>query len=394
MSPNPQTRFEQAQGRYRASEARLTAALDELDSFKEAEKAARSLLRRMKKSNTERERDEAMRNLQSMTAAIETCRDDIADARRESADAQADITALWPQARGWQAQEDEREARVEREREFQARAREARERERRQREDAARRWSRDEKIRQQREAEFQEQHEQARQRDERAHAQREDASRQRFRREFEQEVAEEELEREARRARETRERDGWRRRERQQEWDGEFTQQERSYYEWAQEERAKEEREKLQWESARQSRQQGRERYAHPPKSTPPPPPPTPTKPTPKKPVNRISTAQIEKWHEACATAFSGKTTMHAFPQPPSEPCRNPGCAMMAKSRTLEACSCNIRRLFEGRQGLKRERLMFHPDKFSAVPEDVRDQIQKAAREVFVVVDGMFQQQA
>ncbi|KAK0286381.1 hypothetical protein LTR91_009091 [Friedmanniomyces endolithicus] len=115
---------------------------------------------------------------------------------------------------------------------------------------------------------------------------------------------------------------------------------------------------------------------------------PLSTPPAPKKQrANRITLNQIQAWHAACTEAFKDKTAMRAFPEPPTEPCSDLTCA--STSRTLKACKCNIKKCFVGRSTLKTDRLQFHPDKFSAVPEDVREQVKKAAGEVFVVVNGM-----
>jgi len=112
------------------------------------------------------------------------------------------------------------------------------------------------------------------------------------------------------------------------------------------------------------------------------------TPPAPKKQrANRITLNQIQAWHAACIEVFKDKTAMRAFPEPPTEPCSDLTCA--STSRTLKACKCNIKKCFVGRSTLRTDRLQFHPDKFSAVPEDVREQIKKAAGEVFVVVNGM-----
>ncbi|KAK0844884.1 hypothetical protein LTS02_015510 [Friedmanniomyces endolithicus] len=112
----------------------------------------------------------------------------------------------------------------------------------------------------------------------------------------------------------------------------------------------------------------------------------TPSAPK-KQRANRITTNQIQAWHAACTEAFKDKTAMRAFPEPPTKTCSDLTCA--STSRTLKACKCNIKKGFAGRSTLKTDRLQFHPDKFSAVPEDVREQIKKAAGEIFVMVNGM-----
>jgi hypothetical protein len=110
-------------------------------------------------------------------------------------------------------------------------------------------------------------------------------------------------------------------------------------------------------------------------------------KPKPTQPI----TQKIEAWHKACVAAFLNKPSMREFPQPPAEPCKNVTCAAESKDRVLVACKCNIRKALEHRRAvLKKDRVKFPPDRFSTCPEDVREEIQKAAKEVFVVVDGMY----
>ncbi|KAK1057463.1 hypothetical protein LTR74_014141 [Friedmanniomyces endolithicus] len=126
------------------------------------------------------------------------------------------------------------------------------------------------------------------------------------------------------------------------------------------------------------------------------PPPPPPPKPKPKTrqqahvPKPRvISPESIQKWHEACTLAFQNKPLMRAFPPPPSEPCGDARCR--AERRVLEACYCNIRKAFKGRADLRGDRLRFHPDRFMRVPGDVRERVRRAAGDVFVVVQRMYQ---
>lgn len=93
-----------------------------------------------------------------------------------------------------------------------------------------------------------------------------------------------------------------------------------------------------------------------------------------------------------CKAAFANKATMTTFPAPPAKACHSAGCKASASSRGLSACSCNLRDLFRGLSvgELKADRIMFHPDKFGQCDERVRAKIQKAASEVFVVVEALF----
>lgn len=112
------------------------------------------------------------------------------------------------------------------------------------------------------------------------------------------------------------------------------------------------------------------------------------------KPTHKISVKDIQDWHQACVAAFLDKTNMRTFPKPPSEPCSNMACALEKKDRALKACTCNLRKIFGSRSStrdLKQDRVRFHPDKFASTPEVARDAILKRAKEVFVVVDAMYQ---
>lgn len=72
------------------------------------------------------------------------------------------------------------------------------------------------------------------------------------------------------------------------------------------------------------------------------------------------------EWLAACSAAFADKSQTQVFPEPPSQPCINAGCALEKENRALKAWKCNIREIFAGRTTLKTDRLIFHPDKFSA----------------------------
>ncbi|KAK3652140.1 hypothetical protein LTR56_005271 [Elasticomyces elasticus] len=111
----------------------------------------------------------------------------------------------------------------------------------------------------------------------------------------------------------------------------------------------------------------------------------------PPPPV-RAMREKAQHFHDACAALKEDKSQMRSFPEPPYEPCLKPGCLATEKTRALKACRCNIEKCFLGRPKatLKTDRVDFHPDKFSKVPEDVRKHIQLAAKEVFSVVQDMY----
>ncbi|KAK5715017.1 hypothetical protein LTR15_010433 [Elasticomyces elasticus] len=109
-------------------------------------------------------------------------------------------------------------------------------------------------------------------------------------------------------------------------------------------------------------------------------------------PPLRITAQKIQEWCVACADAVQDKANMKEFPQAPAEPCSEAGCAANEKTRALRACRCNITKIFSSRSKaeLKMDRIRYHPDKFSTVPGQHRDQIQQAAKEVFSVVQEMY----
>jgi hypothetical protein len=122
-----------------------------------------------------------------------------------------------------------------------------------------------------------------------------------------------------------------------------------------------------------------------PPPSSPPP----GHQEAPKDP--RPSKASIEQWFHQIDDALADHSKMRTLPTPPAWPCNNLDCKRNKANgtRILEACPCCIRYIFQGRD-FKNELLRFHPDKFSRCPEEVEDQIQKMAKEIFVVVDEMY----
>ncbi|CAK1363403.1 uncharacterized protein RHO25_006402 [Cercospora beticola] len=120
--------------------------------------------------------------------------------------------------------------------------------------------------------------------------------------------------------------------------------------------------------------------------------------PTPRVPQSAvaISLHTITDWRQHVALAFANYSAMQTFPAPPAAPCGKPECHLTRELRTLEACKCNVQACIRraglvSKAQLKSERLKWHPDRFAACPEGVREQFAKMGREVFVVVDGMFQ---
>lgn len=89
--------------------------------------------------------------------------------------------------------------------------------------------------------------------------------------------------------------------------------------------------------------------------------------------------------------AFVNIANLTDLPEPPAFTCMNRECETRKHERALAACACNIRTLFAGRN-VKAERLRFHPDKFSSVAVEVREMIQRKAKEMFVTLDTMYRE--
>ncbi len=101
----------------------------------------------------------------------------------------------------------------------------------------------------------------------------------------------------------------------------------------------------------------------------------------------------IEDWLVSSKVALVDPVALTTFPVPPAWPC--PGKECRRSARSLAACSCNIREAFRHLDGyprsLKTERLKWHPDKFSRCSEDKVAKWKDMAKEVFVVVNEMWE---
>lgn len=112
----------------------------------------------------------------------------------------------------------------------------------------------------------------------------------------------------------------------------------------------------------------------------------------PARPTIRGTIEPWEGWRLAVEAAFANYSQMLTFPEPPIEPCSKMSCRTDT-SRLLEACRCNIEAAFRRVGELKKERLPWHPDRFSKCPEQNRELFKKAANEVFVVIDALCQRE-
>lgn len=107
----------------------------------------------------------------------------------------------------------------------------------------------------------------------------------------------------------------------------------------------------------------------------------------------------IMGWLGAIERLSANTSLLRRFPEPPtlsSATCTNPECKTTEKERTLAACKCNLRAIFESSlfdpKELKAFRQKCHPDKFWKCPESKRKAVQAGAKEVFIVVNEVYEQ--
>ncbi|KAK4609420.1 hypothetical protein CLAFUR4_14505 [Fulvia fulva] len=159
--------------------------------------------------------------------------------------------------------------------------------------------------------------------------------------------------------------------------------------------KAKEERDRK--DKARRERDE-RFRQKPPPKSQPPPPrspPRSPPRPTPtRRPAAPLATMhQINTWRTFSLNCFADYSKVLTFPAPPGGCCSSAECQAAAENRVLEACDCHIRLAFRNARvtNFRMERLKWHPDRFGQCVDEKRAEFERKAKEMFVVVDGLYQ---
>ncbi|KAK4629437.1 hypothetical protein CLAFUW4_08232 [Fulvia fulva] len=116
-----------------------------------------------------------------------------------------------------------------------------------------------------------------------------------------------------------------------------------------------------------------------------------PAAPTARPTVTSFQ-AKIDQWRVDCEAAFADYANIKVFPAPPTDTkCFKQACRV--EKRALTACRCQIRHAFSSVPGLdfKKERIAWHPDRFSPCPKG-KEEFQAMAKEVFVVVDWMYRQ--
>ena len=94
----------------------------------------------------------------------------------------------------------------------------------------------------------------------------------------------------------------------------------------------------------------------------------------------------IDGWLDSRTKAFRDRASLTAatFPEPPMAPCYRKECLTKAHERNLKACECTIRNLFRicfrDEKSIKKERLQWHPDRFSTCHNE---EIDRKAQEIF-----------
>ncbi|MCJ1441895.1 MAG: hypothetical protein MMC23_002387 [Stictis urceolatum] len=105
-------------------------------------------------------------------------------------------------------------------------------------------------------------------------------------------------------------------------------------------------------------------------------------------------TDDVERWKARVDAAFADLPNLVEFPEPPFKKCARVECQ---GQRSLRACRCCVERAFRDRkifpEGVRRERLRWHPDRFAVCGEGVRAEMQGKAQEVFVVVNEIWEEE-
>ncbi|KJY01674.1 hypothetical protein TI39_contig283g00012 [Zymoseptoria brevis] len=102
------------------------------------------------------------------------------------------------------------------------------------------------------------------------------------------------------------------------------------------------------------------------------------------------SRAAVDAWWTSVDTALKDYTIIRKFPGPPGGLCGRLGCQAKASQRALTACEHMVKNaLIVANPDLRKMRLRFHPDRFSACPGDRREEFKKMASEIFVVIEEL-----
>jgi len=96
-------------------------------------------------------------------------------------------------------------------------------------------------------------------------------------------------------------------------------------------------------------------------------------------------------WEEECDRFFRDKASMAKLPFPPLSRCTHTDCPRFLKY-PVAACEHNVKQFFIGSGNdllkvVKRQRLLWHEDRFASCPEALRPEFRRLANSLFVVLD-------
>jgi hypothetical protein len=106
--------------------------------------------------------------------------------------------------------------------------------------------------------------------------------------------------------------------------------------------------------------------------------------------------ADYKRWETECNVAFQDKASMTKFPFPPLPRCTNPNCFAFAKIPAL-ACQHNVKQFLKGSglfslAFLKRQKNLWHEDRFASCREDLRPEFQRLANSLFIILHPWYEE--
>lgn len=105
--------------------------------------------------------------------------------------------------------------------------------------------------------------------------------------------------------------------------------------------------------------------------------------------------ADYMRWKEECDIVFQDRASMTKFPFPPLPRCAATDCPGFLKV-PAPACQHNVKQFFKesgnlSLEFLKRQRHLWHEDRFASCREDLRPEFRRLANSLFVVLDPWYE---
>lgn len=105
--------------------------------------------------------------------------------------------------------------------------------------------------------------------------------------------------------------------------------------------------------------------------------------------------ADYKSWEEECDNLFQDKASMTQFPFPPLPRCTQVDCSGCLKT-PVPACEHNVKQFFKGSGNfslalLKRQRQLWHEDRFVSCPTELRPEFKRLANSLFVVLGPWYE---